>query len=117
MRFRGFRNGSTASTGFEIGCSHCRPSSSAYAATRARATSRLTPEWRPWLRAIAWCRQTARRLGEHSLNANYVNEQADTGIARSAYGEGKYRRLAELKARYDPTNVFRLNQNIAPLRP
>jgi FAD/FMN-containing dehydrogenase len=68
-------------------------------------------------RAIAWCRQTARRLGEHSLDANYVNEQADTGIARGAYGEGKYRRLGEVKWRYDPTNVFRLNQNIEPLRP
>jgi FAD/FMN-containing dehydrogenase len=68
-------------------------------------------------RAIAWCRRTARRLDEHSLKANYVNEQADTGIARSAYGESKYRRLAELKWRYDATNLFRLNQNIVPMQP
>ena len=67
--------------------------------------------------AIAWCRQTARRLGELSMDANYVNEQADTGVAPSAYGESKYRRLAQLKWRYDPTNVFRLNQNIEPIRP
>lgn len=67
-------------------------------------------------RAIAWCRRTARRLGELSMNANYVNEQADTGIAHSAYGESKYRRLAQLKWRYDPMNVFRLNQNIQPMR-
>ena len=66
-------------------------------------------------RAIAWCRSTARRLGELSLNANYVNEQADTGLAHSAYGESKYRRLAQLKSRYDPMNVFRLNQNIEPI--
>ena len=68
-------------------------------------------------RAIAWCRETARRLGNHSMSANYVNEQADTGIAHGAYGAWKYRRLAELKGRYDPENVFRLNQNIEPIRP
>ena len=67
-------------------------------------------------RAIAWCRRTARRLGELSMNANYVNEQADIGVARSAYGESKYRRLAQVKWRYDPTNVFRLNQNVEPIR-
>ena len=66
-------------------------------------------------RAIAWCRRTARRLGDLSMSANYVNEQADTGIAHSAYGESKYRRLAQLKWRYDPMNVFRLNQNIEPM--
>ena len=66
-------------------------------------------------RAIAWCRRTAARLGEVSMNANYVNEQADTGVARSSYGESKYRRLGQLKGRYDPTNVFRLNQNIEPV--
>ena len=64
--------------------------------------------------AIAWCRRTAKRLGEHSMQANYVNEQADTGVAPSAYGDSKYRRLAQLKWRYDPMNVFRLNQNIEP---
>jgi len=52
-----------------------------------------------------------------SLKTNYVNEQADTGVARGAYGEAKYRRLAHLKWRYDPTNLFRLNQNIEPVRP
>jgi FAD/FMN-containing dehydrogenase len=67
--------------------------------------------------AIAWCRRTAGQLMSLSLKTNYVNEQADTGIARGAYGEAKYRRLAHLKWRYDPTNLFRLNQNIEPARP
>jgi FAD/FMN-containing dehydrogenase len=51
-----------------------------------------------------------------SQAGNYVNEQADIGndIARSAYGADKYARLARLKARFDPTNLFRLNQNIEP---
>ena len=68
-------------------------------------------------RAIGWCRRTASRLAELSMATNYVNEQADTGIAHGAYGESKYRRLAQIKGRYDPTNVFRLNQNIEPIRP
>ena len=66
-------------------------------------------------RAIDWCRRTARRLGDLSMSVNYVNEQADTGVAPSAYGETTYRRLSEIKTRYDPTNVFRLNQNIEPV--
>jgi FAD/FMN-containing dehydrogenase len=33
---------------------------------------------------------------------------------RHAYGDAKYDRLKALKRRYDPTNFFRLNQNIPP---
>lgn len=67
-------------------------------------------------RCIAWGRLAARRLAAISLSGNYVNEQADFGkdVAFSAYGAEKYHRLAKLKARYDPTNLFRLNQNIEP---
>ena len=40
------------------------------------------------------------------------------GVARrsaaTAYGAAKYDRLVALKNRYDPTNFFRFNQNIAP---
>lgn len=65
---------------------------------------------------VAWNRRAAARLVDISMRGNYVNEQGDFGkeVALDAYGEGKYRRLAKLKARYDPTNLFRLNQNIEP---
>ena len=65
---------------------------------------------------VGWCRMAAGRLSEISMRGNYVNEQGDFGkeIALGAYGERKYGRLARLKAQYDPTNLFRLNQNIEP---
>jgi FAD/FMN-containing dehydrogenase len=65
-------------------------------------------------KCIAWGRKTASPLAARSLRGNYINEQSETGVAASAYGEEKYARLAKLKWRYDPTNLFRLNQNIEP---
>ena len=48
----------------------------------------------------------------------YVNFLMDEGQerVRQAYGAAKYERLVALKARLDPDNVFRMNQNIAPPR-
>ena len=65
---------------------------------------------------VEWTRTAAAHLSEVSMQGNYVNEQADFGkeIALSSYGRSKYDRLAHLKARYDPENLFRLNQNIEP---
>jgi len=49
------------------------------------------------------------------VEGSYVNYQSDEGqaVARSAYGVN-YDRLAVLKAKYDPTNFFRMNHNISP---
>jgi FAD/FMN-containing dehydrogenase len=62
-----------------------------------------------------------RRLWEalqpFSSGGVYVNYQSgDEGKIeiRAAYGPEKYKRLVALKIKYDPTNLFRLNQNIAP---
>jgi FAD/FMN-containing dehydrogenase len=46
----------------------------------------------------------------------YANLLEDEGEARihEAYPDATYRRLAQVKRRYDPTNLFHLNQNIAP---
>jgi len=45
--------------------------------------------------------------------ANYLGEEGEDRV-RAAYGEAKYERLVALKRKWDPTNVFRLNQNIKP---
>ena len=48
----------------------------------------------------------------------YVNELGDEGPdrVRDAYAPATYRRLAALKAEWDPANVFRVNQNVEPAR-
>ena len=44
----------------------------------------------------------------------YVNFLGDADAAKAAYDDVTYARLLKLKNEYDPTNVFRLNQNIDP---
>ena len=63
----------------------------------------------------AWAREMFDRLNAQR-HAVYVNFLMDEGQARvrQAYGAAKYERLVALKARLDPDNVFRMNQNIAP---
>ena len=65
---------------------------------------------------LAWGRKIAAQMTAFSMDGNYVNEQADFGgeLALKAYGAQKFRRLQKLKARFDPANLFKLNQNILP---
>jgi FAD/FMN-containing dehydrogenase len=63
--------------------------------------------------AVRWGREVRDSVGSVLTGGTYVNFATDDGQVRAAYGE-KYDRLVALKDEYDPTNLFRLNQNIAP---
>jgi FAD/FMN-containing dehydrogenase len=67
-------------------------------------------------RHVAWARDFFSALQPHAGGRVYVNFLGDEGAGRvrQAYAGGHYERLVELKRAYDPTNFFRLNQNIAP---
>jgi FAD/FMN-containing dehydrogenase len=66
---------------------------------------------------IAWARSLWKETARFATGSVYVNflTQEETGIERlrAAYGEN-YERLVALKNKYDPTNLFGVNQNISP---
>jgi FAD/FMN-containing dehydrogenase len=64
---------------------------------------------------VSWARETFDALRPHMADRAYVNYLSadDDERIRQAYGPN-YDRLVELKRRYDPENLFRLNQNISP---
>lgn len=63
-----------------------------------------------------WARDLWDALQPFSYGGTYVNFLGEEGQdrVRAAYGEQKYERLVQLKRKYDPSNAFRLNQNITP---
>jgi FAD/FMN-containing dehydrogenase len=66
-------------------------------------------------RSIDWARQLFAETAPHATGGVYVNFMPEDEIDRvaSAYG-ANYARLTALKAKYDPGNLFRLNQNVRP---
>jgi FAD/FMN-containing dehydrogenase len=67
---------------------------------------------------IAWARAYWAALHPYSAGGAYINMMMDSSDegqdrVRAAYGD-HYARLAQIKAAYDPTNLFRVNQNITP---
>jgi FAD/FMN-containing dehydrogenase len=67
-------------------------------------------------RHIAWARDFFDAMQPHAGGRVYLNFLGEEGgnRVRQAYGARNYERLVELKRAYDPTNFFRLNQNIEP---
>ena len=61
-------------------------------------------------------RRTPRRRSDEGSDGAYVGFLGDEGEARvrAAYPGATWDRLAAVKRRYDPENVFRLNQNVPP---
>jgi FAD/FMN-containing dehydrogenase len=101
------------------------------AATRVGETDTAFPQRTPgynflavaaWLdptqtkEQVAWARETYAAMQPHLASVRYVNYlDADEGEdpAAGAYGPN-YKRLRSLKSKYDPANLFRMNQNIKP---
>ena len=87
---------------------------------QARWLINIAGQWRDPAatdREIAWVRETFAALEPHLTGGAYSNFMGveDTHAASAAYGS-TLTRLREVKAIYDPHNVFRLNQNIEPAR-
>jgi FAD/FMN-containing dehydrogenase len=62
---------------------------------------------------IAWCRRLFDAAAPFATGGVYVNFLTDDESDRIAQAYGaNYRRLAQIKAKYDPANLFRLNQNV-----
>jgi FAD/FMN-containing dehydrogenase len=75
----------------------------------------VSPEPADNERMIQWSKAYWQALHPYSAGGAYVNMMMDEGQERveAAYREN-YSRLAEIKGKYDPHNLFRTNQNIKP---
>jgi len=66
---------------------------------------------------VSWGRAFWNAIGPHSTGGMYLNfaglGEEKEALVKAGYGDN-YARLAELKAKYDPGNLFRMNLNIAP---
>ena len=67
-------------------------------------------------RDIAWTRRFFAALDEYreGVYVNFLGGNEEPDRVEEAYGSAVYQRLAEVKAEYDPENVFHHNQNIRP---
>jgi FAD/FMN-containing dehydrogenase len=70
-------------------------------------------------KCVRWARDfwdAMQPFSTGGVYVNYLGREADEGAGRieAAYGPEKYARLVALKNKYDPANLFRLNQNIKP---
>jgi FAD/FMN-containing dehydrogenase len=99
--------------------SRVAPDATAYASRASAYILNIIPSWADPAETathVDWARATFDRAVVHSNGSVYVNFLGDEGENRvkTAFGAEKYARLAKIKRKYDPNNVFRYNQNIRP---
>jgi FAD/FMN-containing dehydrogenase len=107
---------------FQLGgaVSRVKESDSAYSQRDAAYNVNINAVWTPEDTGgelhTAWANDFFDAMQPHARGGVYVNFLGDEGTerVRAAYGAERYARLTELKRTYDPTNLFRVNQNIAP---
>ena len=63
----------------------------------------------------AWVAEFAAAIhqGDNGAYVNFLMDEGEERV-RAAYPGAHWERLTQIKAKYDPTNLFRLNQNIPP---
>ena len=94
------------------------PEATAFAHRQRRFMVNASVAYRPHedgARISEWATESHSALREGSVGAHvsFLGEEGESRV-RDAYPEPTRRRLVAIKRRYDPTNLFRLNQNIAP---
>jgi FAD/FMN-containing dehydrogenase len=95
------------------------PAETAFAARRAQWDFDAIGQWADAATSeqhVAWVRALWARCEPHLLGRVYINHLAADDrpeIVRASYGDN-YARLRQVKAVYDPTNLFRVNANISP---
>ena len=62
---------------------------------------------------ISWSRSASAAMDPYKTGSVYLNFMTDDAVP-AGYDQTAYARLVELKRKYDPDNVFRFNQNVAP---
>jgi FAD/FMN-containing dehydrogenase len=94
------------------------PDATAYPHRNANFAMNVHTRWREPAdsqRSIDWARKLFAETAPYATGGVYVNFMPgdETDRVSNAYG-ANYARLAALKDEYDPTNLFRLNQNVQP---
>jgi hypothetical protein len=94
------------------------PSESAFAQRGSEFNIGFTAQWTDPAETpehVGWARAAFDAVAPYSSGSHLLTFQseADDSVVRAAFGDN-YARLAEVKRKYDPTNFFSLNQNIAP---
>jgi FAD/FMN-containing dehydrogenase len=98
--------------------SRVAPEATAYSQRNAQYVMNVHGRWETAAEdgyGVAWCRRLFNEAAPHATGGVYVNFLTDDESDRltNAYG-GNLHRMAQIKARYDPNNLFRLNQNVKP---
>jgi FAD/FMN-containing dehydrogenase len=95
-----------------------KPDATAYPQRQSHFIMNVHTRWREAAQdeaCIGWARKLATATAPHATGSVYVNfmPEDETDRVKLAYGRN-HPRLAAIKRRYDPDNLFRLNQNILP---
>jgi len=95
------------------------PEAMAYSSRDARYVMNVHGRWESAAddeRGIAWAREFFAKAQPFASRGAYINFLTEEESDRIAFAYGAtYQRLVEIKKKYDPTNLFRMNQNIKPV--